>query len=183
MAYLTCERISYWAKTKLALFMLTAFVVAGCGGGGDGNCSYLAKECPAQVKINAFNVYGNDAPVNGREQIVAGINNGKFRMGVNVDNVWSDDARVWVSDKSDLGATNLEKEISHVKCGYYPFCTFNYTEDCSFSATNMVSCGSGGADISALLSGSQGNLFIVLQVIANAAIPAEIVVPVTFRYN
>lgn len=178
---------------KTITVMLTALIiytVAGCG-----NSQSPFSEGPYTVQIRSFRVYGNDTPVNGREQIVAGINNGSFNMSMGLDPVDSDDARIFVSDREDLASTDLEQVIGHFKCGYYPFCTFDITLDCSFSPVNQISCqkqpgGSGQiqvtlpqTDISPLLSSNQEDLFIVLVAGANGALSSQRSVPVTFRHN
>lgn len=187
------QESGYRTRIKLALLTLMAFVVAGCGGN---DCeSIYGDGCLDTAEIQSFRVYGNDSPVNGRQQIVAGINSGKFQMGLFVDPLFADDAKIWVSDRKDLGTTSLEQEIAHFKCGYYPFCSFNLPVSCSFSVANRVNCGvtSGldeliqttflEADITPLLNGNQTDLFIVVRLNANGVAPAQRNVPVTFRYN
>jgi len=172
--------------STVMLTALTVFIVAGCGGD---------KQPQYKVGIKSFQVYGNDTPVNGREQIVAGINNGSFQMSMNLSSTDSDDARILVSDREDLASTNLEQEIGHFKCGYYPFCVFDITLDCNFSPISQISCqkqpGGGGqiqvtlpqTDISPLLSGNQADLFVVLVAGANGALSSQRSIPVTFRHN
>jgi len=171
------------------LTALTILIVAGCGE------DKYAPFGQYTVQIKSFRVYGNDTPVNGREQIVAGLNNGSFQMSLNLDPMDADDTRILVSDREDLASTNLEQEIAHIKCGYYPFCSYDITLNCFFSVINLISCqvvGGGGGniqatfpqtDISLLMSGSQANLFAVLVAGANGAISAQRSVPVTFRHN
>lgn len=181
----------YWTTTILALLTTTACIVAGCG--GDNHSFY--NQGPYTVQIRNFRVYGNDTPVNGREQIVSGINNGSFLMSLNLAPADSDDTRILISEREDLASTNLKQEIAHFKCGYYPFCGFDLSLNCNFSLVNQISCqlgarGSGNiqvalpqTDISPLLSGNQADLYVVLVAGANGAISSQRSVPVTFRHN
>jgi len=181
--------------TILALFILTASVMAGCGG-GDVGC-YPGINCTPSVQIGDFRVNGNDAPVNGQEQIVAGTGNGTFKMSFSVDQNYSDEARIWVSNKEDLGATDLEQRIIRFKCNFYPFCSFNIVMNCSYNVANQVNCvvesGLGGTteilvensqvNISPMINGIQSSLFMVLIVNATGIPHAQRTVPVTFRFN
>jgi len=172
-------------------FVLTIVAVAGCGGGGGSSFD----SGPFQATVSKFSVSGNDTAVNGREQIVAGINTGIFTIGFSAPTESSGDASIWISDREDLSATNLEQKIADITCTFYPFCTFNVKMNCSFSMANLVNCSlvSGGsstvettfpvADISLLMVGSQTDLFIVVNTKGNGTTTAHGSVPVTFRYN
>jgi hypothetical protein len=177
--------------------------LAACGGGGgddeelcETDLSYLFDCPPKEVKVNNFQVFGNVLPVNGREQVVAGINNGTFQIVMDIDRAYSDEASIWVSDLANLESTNLEQQLANFTCGYSGFCHYNFAFSCSFTADNRVSCGmrSGGdgpiqetypvTDLNSLLSGSQTDLVVVLTASAGPHVtPAQRVVPVTFRYN
>lgn len=176
---------------KLSLAALIVFIVSGCGGG---DSQSLYSQGPYTVQISNFFVSGNDTKVNGREQIVAGINNGSFYIGLDTASS-ARDASILVSDREDLSSTNLEQEIAHLTCGYYPFCNFNLWLNCNFSLANQISCQvvSGGGspiqvtlpqtDISPLMSGNQADIFVVLVGSANGMIPAQRSVLATFRHN
>jgi len=175
---------------KFTFLLLVACIFAGCGGGDSG---YVND--PDTVVINDFQVYGNAAPVDGREQIVAAINSGNFQLDQSFDAVYSNDAQIWVSDREDIGSTNLEQLIVDLQCGNYPYCDFSLTISCTFNISNQVSCGVAGgvddpnqatfptADITLLLDGDQTDLFIVIVADAPGLERARRSVPVTFRYE
>lgn len=175
---------------KFTFVLLVACIFAGCGGGDSG---YVND--PDTVVIRDFQVYGNAAPVNGREQIVANIDNGDFLLDQDFDPEYSGYVQIWVSDQSDVGATDLEQLIVDLQCAYYPYCNFSVTISCSFNSANEVSCGVAGgvdepnratfptADITSLLDGDQTDLFIVLVADAPGLKKSRIAVPVTFRYE
>jgi len=177
---------------KLSLVVLIVFFVSGCGGG---DSQSLYSQGPYLAQITNFTVTGNDNKVNGREQIVAGINNGSFSIYLYVDAVSAHTVSIVVSDRTDLFSTNLEQEIAHIENGYYPFYKFNILLNCNFSLANQISCqvvSAGGekitatlpqTDISPMLNGNQADLYIVLVDSAPNLIPAQWNVPVTFRHN
>lgn len=180
---------------KLALISLMVSILTGCG--EEEAYSLYSQEKPT-VQIRSFRVHGNDTPVNGQEQVVAGINNG-FRISLNLDPMYSDDTRILVSDREDLASTNLEQEIAHIKCGYYPFCNFDILLDCTFSLSNQISCQVGAGtevnpvpqtyitlpqtNISPLLIGNQADLYVVLVGNANGILSGQRNILVTFRLN
>lgn len=152
-------------------------------------------ECVYTVKIEKFQVIGNDQPANGREQIVASNNNGSFSVHMNLSPVDSDDITLSISDSENLSSTVLEKKFFHLTCGYYPFCQFkDVMLNCSYSSENKIACESGWvgsgpvqadyplADITQLLNGNQTDLFIILVAAANGAVSSQRSIPVTFRY-
>lgn len=183
------------------VLIITALILGVSGCGEDlKSCddpSYLGfGECIYTVKIERFQVIGNDPPVNGREQIVASNNNGSFSVHMKLTPVDSDDITLSISDSENLSSTDLEQTFLHFTCGYYPFCEFkDVTLNCAYSTENKVACapglvGSGPiqanyplADITQLLNGNQTDLFIILVAAANGAVSSQRSIPVTFRYN
>ena len=182
------------------LFLLT-LSLASCGGGDDdmlcdSEFRYLYDCPPEEVTVYNFQVFGNVPPVNGREQIVAAIDNGTFQIVIDIGPEHSDDATIWISDLADLQSTNFEQRVAHFTCGFLPFCHYKFVFNCSFTVDNRVACGmrSGGsgpiqesypiADVASLLSGNQADLVIVLRVDAGPYVTAtQRILPVTFRYN
>ena len=175
---------------KFAFVLLVACIFAGCGGGDSG---YVND--PDTVVIRDFQVYGNENPVNGREQIVANIDNGDFMLEQFFDPEYSGWVQIFVSDQADVGSTNLEQIIVDLQCENYPYCNFSMTISCSFNISNQVSCEVAGgvdelilatfptADITSFLDGDQTDLYIVLVADAPGLHKSQLAVPVTFRYE
>jgi hypothetical protein len=191
----------FWNNKIINLIIILIFSITGCGGDSDpkscdGSSPPGTGGCTYTVKVNRFQVVGNDTAANEREQIVAGINNGSFSISMDLSPVDSDDVTLWISNSENLSSTNLEQMFLHLKCGYYPFCEFeNVLLSCSYSTENKVACTPGGvgsgpiqadypaADITQLLSGNQTDLFVILVAGANGAVSSQKIIPVTFRYN
>jgi hypothetical protein len=184
-----------WPMKRLTVVWCLAFLsifLSACGGDS------VFKELPDssdKVKIDSFTVYGNDPPMDDREQIVAGINDGTFELELDIDQDFSGIARIWIADQEDINSTDLERLIVRLECGYYPYCIFDLMVDCTYSVTNRVSCSKGNgeyervittfpeADLNPLMNGSQADLYIVLIADAPGLKPAKRAVPVTFRID
>jgi len=180
-------------KIMILIVLLTCtLLIAACGSGSGGSDSYGEKPNP---HINNFSVFGNDSSVNNREQIVAANNNGTFRMSFNIEPIFANEARIWVSNNENLDSTALEQQVSHVACDYYPFCEFNIAMNCNYNISNMLSCvvesGMGNliivnntpVDITSMINGNQTNLYMIMITDVPKFSPVQASVPVTFRYN
>lgn len=180
---------------KLAIasgFVIMLASLSGCG--GDSAVDIDNDDLP-NTEIKSFSVYGNDVPVNDREQIVAGLNDGLFQVDIDIARDYSNDAKVLVSDKKDINSTDLEQEIVHFRCDNYPSCSFDIVVNCTYSASNHVLCSleSGGdgrftenfpeVDMTPLMNGTPTDLYIILVADIKKLKPAQQTELVTFRLN
>lgn len=178
-------------STRLLCCLAMAGFLFGC----DGGSGSFYDDSPDTVSINFFDVYGNGVTINGREQVVATIKDGVFKLGVSIDPGSSDDASIFISDKTDILTTTLEQQIVKLECDYYPFCVFDLIIDCKFGVDNQIICGTSpdvdkrtkvhleARDITPMMISDQTDLFVILVADAKGLHPAQINVPVTFRHN
>lgn len=171
-------------KFGLVLVCTAAALTAGCdGGGGAGGGSGTQSSAD-------LDVFGNAPVVDGREQIMAGNNNGRFQIHLRVPQHLSDQAKVFFTNSADSSSDQQRQKVIDLKCLELRSCTFDVVADCTLSPDNKVQCsGDAGigavdmdlpaADLTQLLTGNSTDLFAVLEVKVAGEEAADEVVPVT----